>query len=292
MKKIVLLMLALALSFSTASAEEKKKGFKVNIHTGKPGYTYDNTAEIIKDAVDHEGIKKIKKIKKKNHSGSVDALKAGLKDLNKMKKKGGTIPLIIAQNDAYAALSESKRDKLEEYAVLFPECLYAVSSAKSSIDDDEDIDEKDITVIAGQKGSGQKVTWQTLMKLESDLKKPTTKYKNSNSALSKLKKDKKLVVLLMGKPVVGGKLYKKITKKGVKVASLEDNNFSYEVDGKEVYHTREIPVGKGWFGNKKKETVCTYASLYGPAKLKESIKERIIEVVDENSDVFMRGIKD
>lgn len=294
MKKIVLLMLAMTLAFSTAFAkdEKKKKGFKIEIHVGKKGFEYDTAGHIIADAIEYADIKKIKKIKVKNNIGSSDSLKKGLKSLNKLKKKGGTIPLMIAQNDAYAALSQSDRRKLEEYAVLFPECIYPVASAKSSIDDDEDIDEKDITVIQGQKGSGQKITWTQLRKLESDLNKPKTKTGNSNSALSKLKKDKRLVVLLMGKPVKNGKLYKKITKKGVKVASMEDGNFTYEVDGKEIYHKRDIPVGKGFFGTKRKQSICTYASLYGPAKLKDSLKEELISIVDDNSDIFMRGIED
>lgn len=279
MKKIVLLMISCLVA--TLFAGDK---YDLKIVTGSKNLGYHATGIKLSKIVKQYDIDEIGSIKVKTSKGSEDNLKKIAKS-NKNFEKDSEIVIGISQDDAYASFS--KQDDVIKIGRLFPECLYPVVTSDSNIDDDDDMEKSSTTVFVGKKGSGTKVTWDYITQLDKGFKDASIKVKSSKIAIASLTGKKNDVVLFMSKPGLDSYVYKKYLKSGkYTVASMGDHSLNNEINGEKIYHFRDVPTKKGFFSSGKKETICTYASVYAPADAPEEIIESIAEALADNSSQF------
>ncbi len=293
MKKMTLL--ALAMTMSLASAQEKVVGAEPVVEkekaggyvasTGGPTGTYIRVGHNLNSLVP---------------GGKVIQSAGSLENLNRLMSDEAQVGIVQADALAWFYLKHpDSKNVIKSIGPLYKECLHAAIKKDGKVEDEDSLQDKslNINIAVGEKGGGTEVSFRYMKALEKGYKSSSYNFESGSTAFGTLLQATKTganevdAIFWMTRPNINDK-YLRIVRENedLEMISINDSdlNDKHEVLGRPIYTFQEIVVKEGTIVDDKVETICVDALLVARKDLDKTIKESIADVMLTNKKALLK----
>ena len=202
----------------------------------------------------------------------------------------GKATIAIAQKDAFLYYIEKHKEaksKIEVLGDLGKECVYIVAKKGGKVDSDADLQNKGVKIATGRLGSGSKITYEYMSKLEKGFAKATVIEEGGMKAISKVLSGEVDASMYMLTPSTENKIIKTVVNNDdLFFIPVKDWDLNDKFKGKPIYSFEKMVTKKGFFDDKVK-TICTTASVFAINSLEDKIMDRLADAVINKRKTIM-----
>ena len=199
----------------------------------------------------------------------------------------GEASIAIAQKDAflyYLGKHKDAKGKIEVIGDLGKECVYIVAKKGGKLDDDSDLQQKGVKIATGRLGSGSKITYEYMSKLEKGFAKATVVQDGGMKAISKVLSGDVDASMYMLTPSTTNKIIKTVMNNDqLFFLPVKDWDLNDKFEGKPIYTFEKMITKKGFFNDKVK-TICTSATIFAINSLDDTTMDRLADAVINNKN--------